>query len=540
MKFMHNLVIIYILLLWGALSAQANEEINLWLNKLDQSLDQKEKYDALKMERIKSLEILLRSSKRLETRLETYRQLYEECKSVKYDSAVVYANQWLKIAQQINDANAIAQAKCAVAFCQISAGIMMEAYQQLNGIHPTSLKRETLLQYYEVMAKFWRENADFVHENPYYDNYIARSNKYMDSLLLILPPNSAKWYAIQGSLAMRKRQYKEAISFFKSASKFPNRNKHDQAQDDAEVAWAYHYLGNKEQELIYLIRSAINDNETATREITALYLIALRIDKDGNHDRASRYLTLALNKVQSYNSRQRKMEISAIIPIIEQGRYNAMRQQRNWFIMLGVLIFIMAIGLSIEFLLIRKKNKGLNSAMKTIEKHTEELRQANIQLHNTNEQLCEANKIKDIYIGKSFFITSEFIAKLEHIFRTIDRNMVTKQYDVVRKCVNQDALSQERGNMYEAFDASFLSLFPNFVEKYNELFDSSMRQVPKPHKLTSEMRIFALIRLGITDSERIAKFLDYSVHTVNTYKTRIKNRSLIDNNLFEQKIMEIS
>lgn len=94
--------------------------------------------------------------------------------------------------------------------------------------------------------------------------------------------------------------------------------------------------------------------------------------------------------------------------------------------------------------------------------------------------------------------------------------------------------------MYEAFDASFLSLFPNFVEKYNELFDSSMRQVPKPNTLTSEMRIFALIRLGITDSERIAKFLDYSVHTVNTYKTRIKNRSLIDNNLFEQKIMEIS
>ena len=123
------------------------------------------------------------------------------------------------------------------------------------------------------------------------------------------------------------------------------------------MAWAYHYLGNKEQELIYLIRSAINDNETATREITALYLIALRIDKDGNHDRASRYLTLALNEVQSYNSRQRKMEISAIIPIIEQGRYNAMRQQRNWFIMLGVLIFIMTIGLSIEFLLIRKKNK---------------------------------------------------------------------------------------------------------------------------------------------------------------------------------------
>lgn len=118
--------------------------------------------------------------------------------------------------------------------------------------------------------------------------------------------------------------------------------------------------------------------------------------------------------------------------------------------------------------------------------------------------------------------------------------MTIKKYDTVKECVSQENLDKERNEMYNAFDEAFLSLYPNFVEKFNELFDESLRHARKSeHSLTSEMRIFALIRLGINDSERIAQFLDYSVHTVNTYKTRTKNRSLIDNNLFEQKIMEI-
>jgi DNA-binding NarL/FixJ family response regulator len=94
--------------------------------------------------------------------------------------------------------------------------------------------------------------------------------------------------------------------------------------------------------------------------------------------------------------------------------------------------------------------------------------------------------------------------------------------------------------MYESFDETFLKLFPNFVERFNLLFDEADRKMPpNDHSLTSEMRIFALIRLGINDSERIAKFLDYSVHTVNTYKTRIKNRSTAENDKFESLIMQI-
>lgn len=421
--------------IWLILSSSflSQEFTRSWLKKLDESLAQKEKYETLKAERIKGLEKLLLNSNSLNTKYDIYKQLFEEYKTNQYDSAVIYANRCLQTANQLKDVNAIAQAKCAVAFCQISAGIMMEALPQLKSTNSQDLRLDIRQQYYEVMAKFWRENADFVHDNPYYDRYITISNNYMDSLVNILPVHSAKWYSVKGSIAMRKQQFKEAINYFGKAEKMPNRDKHELAMEFAEVAWAYHYLGEKEQELIYFIRSAIYDNETATHEITALYLIALQIYDSGDNERACKYLNIALKDVMSYNSRQRKIEIGTIIPIIEQGRY-----------------------------------------------------------------------------------------------------------DTVKECVSQENLDKERNEMYNAFDEAFLSLYPNFVEKFNELFDESQRHARKSeHSLTSEMRIFALIRLGINDSERIAQFLDYSVHTVNTYKTRTKNRSLIDNNLFEQKIMEI-
>jgi len=132
------------------------------------------------------------------------------------------------------------------------------------------------------------------------------------------------------------------------------------------------------------------------------------------------------------------------------------------------------------------------------------------------------------------------VAKLEKLFLALDRKIATRQYDDLRSTLKQSTLNAERESMYEAFDQTFLKLFPDFVERYNALFDEKDRKLPpNEQSLTSEMRIFALIRLGINDSERIAKFLDYSVHTVNTYKTRIKNRSTVENDQFESLIMAI-
>jgi DNA-binding NarL/FixJ family response regulator len=122
----------------------------------------------------------------------------------------------------------------------------------------------------------------------------------------------------------------------------------------------------------------------------------------------------------------------------------------------------------------------------------------------------------------------------------VDRKLAARQYEDLRLSLKESTLIAERKNMCADFDETFLKLFPDFVEKFNLMFEAKDRRQPENDKsLTSEMRIFALMRLGVTDTERIANFLDYSVHTVYTYKTRVKNRSIVKNELFEQRIMEI-
>lgn len=237
--------------------------------------------------------------------------------------------------------------------------------------------------------------------------------------------------------------------------------------------------------------------------------------------------------MQFYNSRLRKVEIGDILPIIERDRYEAMQSQRNWLIAVAVMLGVLILIVLYSYKMIHKKNIMLAEARDTIAGQLG-------QLKSTNEQLKESNEIKNAFVGRSFYANAEFIERLEKLFITIDRKIATRQYEDLRSSMQMSKINNVREGMYEAFDQTFLKLFPDFVSRYNELFEEKDRRLPPTEdSLTSEMRIFALIRLGITDSERIAKFLNYSVHTVNTYKTRIKNRSIVENDQFEQSIMQI-
>jgi len=185
-------------------------------------------------------------------------------------------------------------------------------------------------------------------------------------------------------------------------------------------------------------------------------------------------------------------------------------------------------------LIIRKQLKKLKIARLTIQ-------QQNEKVLLTNSELYEANKIKDKYIGHFFYVNYQYIDKLERMYRMINRKVAMKQYEEFPKLFKEADILNERKNMYISFDQTFLKLFPDFINEYKLLFpqDEIIHMEIENGSLTVEMRIFALIRLGIIESEKISKFLNYSIHTINTYKTKVKNKSIIQNELFEQKIMEI-
>ena len=514
------------------LSIQAND-ISTWLSRVDKSLEKRESYEQARLDKIEKLNKKLKTDSPTE-KFKTLNLLFEEYKSYRYDSASVLANRELALAKALNNEEFIALSKCDIAFCLSSSGLFKEAIDIIKDINIDNSSERIKILYYDISQKIWQEIANFTQTEPYYTEYTNKSKAYIDSIKSHLTTSDAKWWEMTGAQQMKNMQFEAAIGSFNTyLNNYPKADTHEKAMVAAELAWAYLHKDDKEQAIINFARSAIFDNESATREITALFFLAKLINERGDYERANRYAQQALEDITFYNARQRKIEIGEILPIIAKNRYNNVRNQRNQMLILTILSILALIALLASACYSRKQNKKLREARQTIEAHNQQLKVA-------NQQLKEANKIKNEYIGRSFYVNAEYITKLEKLFSTVNRKIAARQYEDLRTTTSQNTLNEERKNMYVAFDETFLKLFPNFVEQYNLLFDESDRKKPsRENALTSEMRIFALIRLGITDSERIARFLDYSVHTVNTYKTRIKNRSIVDNDLFEQKIMEI-
>ena len=240
-----------------------------------------------------------------------------------------------------------------------------------------------------------------------------------------------------------------------------------------------------------------------------------------------------MNDAYFFNARHRKVEASDILPIIEASRFEIMqKQQSKLFIALAFVTFLFLCFLgAMAFIL--KQMRLLKRARKLIQ-------QQNVDLKEVNKRLKDGSKVKDEYIGYFFSLNSAFMDEFDNFRKLVIRKLAGKQYNELLQIVKQDDSFRNRENKFTSFDGIFLKLFPDFVDHFNALFPEKDKIVPpSPTVLNTELRIFALIRLGVTDSDHIAKFLNYSVNTINTYKSKIKNRSMIPNNLFEQKIMEI-
>jgi hypothetical protein len=191
-------------------------------------------------------------------------------------------------------------------------------------------------------------------------------------------------------------------------------------------------------------------------------------------------------------------------------------------------------------IVILRQVRRLKAAQRTItEAHIKE-QAINQRLVETNNKLSEANKIKEEYIGYFFNADSEFFAKIEKFKKSLEQKIAYRKWDDVITIVNNTNLKKEKEDLLQNFDKVFLKLFPDFIQRFNDLFREEDRiQLKDNEFLNTDLRIFALIRMGIHDNEKIARILEYSVNTINTYKTRIRNKSIVPNEEFEQRIMEI-
>lgn len=531
---------ILLLLCCLPLFAFANQNIDNAIERLDHELKLSKRYDHAKEKNIAGLREKLVAAKGNRAKFEATRALYNAYISYQYDSAFVYAQREIALAHSIKDPSAIVLATSDKVYTLISAGLYKEASDELEHLDVVGVNREAKRRFFLVS---WRLNADLTDYDrmqPYVKLYVAKARVMCDSLLKYYDKNSWLYSYIESLQMMKEGKHHESIPILKQLLRAKNKDLHRMAIVYSNLGWAYRLDGKEEEALPCFAISACYDIQTSTKETTSARETGSLLYAMGDYAHAIAYVQKALEDANFYGSRQRMIEINNILPIIQRDRYTSVARQRNTMIVAISIISVLFIILCVTLVTLRRKMKELQDARSTIEDRNKQLEHSNKELEHSNRELQEADKIKIEYIGRSLTINSDYINMMEKLYRTLDHKIMAHQYEDLLRSLQESKLNAQRKSMYNDFDDAFLAIFPNFIESYNSLFAPENRKEPeKGQKLTTEMRIFALIRLGVTDADRIASFLHYSVNTINTYKTRVKNKSLVSNEEFEERIMAV-
>lgn len=529
----YGILLLFIIMIQFTVIAEKSDSITNYFDRLDQQLLYKDDFEKQKQSKILNLKNKLSITKTPENKYNIYTSLFDEYQAYCYDSALVCANNMIKIATDLGDPLRLADSRLVAAYSCISAGLFLEAKDLLQSIDSLSLDIERKVALYSTYSKLYLDMALAIRQDPHKNIYMKKSIEYSNLIINIKGEQTQISKLQQINIYRCQEEYGKAIEATMQYLKTEKLNDRSITLCKGGIGTFYLLSGDTIQATYYLIEAAMGDIRNVTKESSALSDLAKIAFRHGDIEHAYLYIKHGMDDAYFFNARHRKVEASDILPIIEASRFEIIeKQQRKLFIafVFVSLLFLCFLGAMVFIL---KQMKQLKAARKLIQ-------QQNIDLKDVNRRLKDGNKIKDEYIGYFFSLNSAFIDEFENFRKMVTRKLVAKQYNELMQIVKTDSSQNKRVNKFNSFDSIFLKLFPDFVENFNMLFPEEDRIIPPSSSvLNTELRIFALIRLGVSDSEHIAKFLNYSVNTINTYKTKVKNRSSISNNIFEQKIMEI-
>ena len=514
-------------------------EIDSLLRKLDRELAQRGAYIEAKLDRIEKLKS--EAAKAPESgKFRLYALLSDEYEKFVYDSASVYIEKMRAAAQRSGDPQKVANARLKRGFILLSSGMFNEALDTLLTIRlhgsADSIKRE----YYSILARTYFDLVDFNSDEYFTDKYTRIGQQYVDSAMLSAEPGTAPYLALSAMRNVRLRNLPAAREELQYMLKNFKLGYAQLAIATSTLGHIYQLEGKTDSAIVQHIHASIADNMASTKETLAMLRLAELLYAKGDLAHAYEYVKIAMDDANFYGARHRKVQVAAIFPIIEGNRLSTVERQRKLLIGYAVVITVLSLVIIGFAVIIYKQSQKIREADVSIHEANRSLHEANQLLQETNKHLQEANKIKEEYIGYYFNINSEYLMKIASFKQAIDNKLMAKKFDDIRFVVNNINLKKEREELYISFDRVFLKLFPDFLDTFNSYFREEDRIVPKDgHLLNTELRIFALIRMGIHDTEKIAKILDYSINTIYNYKARIKSKSLLPNEEFEAKIMDI-
>ena len=525
----------------------AQKDNDSLLKVLDKTVDNYQIYSNQKETEMNKMKELLRYSTSDSRKYEMCGKLYDEYKSYKSDSALTYARKKLQIAEKLKDNRNITDSRLNLASIMGVTGMYKEALDILGtvNINESVDLKAYYFHIYRTLYGFMSDYAVSFQEKRKYENLTAA---YRDSLLVANEPSSSSHVMVRSDQLIVRKQYDKALELLLHYYPEIQDDIHAKAIIAYSISEAYKGINERTLQKKWLTISAINDLQSATKEYISLRALAFLLYEDGDINRAYSYMKRSLDDALFCNARLRTYEISKMMPIIDKA-YQVQAESRQRLMLttlisislLSVLLIIAVFFVYRQMKRLAAARQNLNDVNIQLNDLNHELKATNNQLNEKNETLLEANLIKEEYIGRYMDQCSVYIDKLDDYRRLLNKTATAGKIDeLLHALKSKEFIDNELKEFYTNFDSTFLLLFPTFVEEFTALLiDNEETQLKPGELLNTELRIFALIRLGITDSVKISHFLRYSLSTIYNYRTKLRNKSAGPRDEFEAMVMSI-
>ena len=535
---------LYFLALVSVLSGCCSEkdrQIRDTLKELDDVISRQEEIESAKDSYIELIKGRYSEAMSPDEKYTILDELYNEYYNYNIDSAIFYARTKLNIAFDAAEQDLVDDAILDIADRYVMSGMYLAAHDIISEISADRLDVLLVPRYYHIWHSLYTGLEDGCDDPVQKTEYRKLKQQYREQLFSLLGKDDISRLYVMADIYVDEGRADKLLDTLNA--KF---NEDIPIHDKAVLSYIYANIsdsyGHDDDATLYFAKSAIFDLMTPVHEYKSLYELASKLYDAGDIKRAYRYISRSINDAITANALINIQSINRSLPIISRSYHTQMLHNRRQLSVLSGILGIMAVLLIGAVIVTLKEQRKARQAEKRTSEINEELKAINRKMEEYILLLKESNNIKEIYIGRYIDLCSEYIGRMERYRSMLNRTARTEGFEAVRNALkSSEFIDKELNEFYEQFDATFLQLFPDFIKDLNSLLQPDKRIELKTRDgiMTTELRIFALIRLGITDSVKIAEFLRRSVSTVYNYRVKMRNAALNSREDFEKQIMGI-
>ena len=535
---------LYFLALVSVLSGCCSEkdrQIRDTLKELDDVISRQAEIESAKDSYIELIKGRYSEAMSPDEKYTIFDELYNEYYNYNIDSAIFYARTKLDIAFDAAEQDLVDDAILDIADRYVMSGMYLAAHDIISEISADRLDVLLVPRYYHIWHSLYTGLEDGCDDPVQKTEYRKLKQQYREQLFSLLGKDDISRLYVMADIYVDEGRADELLDTLNA--KF---NEDIPIHDKAVLSYIYANIsdsyGHDDDATLYFAKSAIFDLMTPVHEYKSLYELASKLYDAGDIKRAYRYISRSINDAITANALINIQSINRSLPIISRSYHSQMLHNRRQLSVLSGILGIMAVLLIGAVIVTLREQRKARQAEKRTSEINEELKAINRKMEEYILLLKESNNIKEIYIGRYIDLCSEYIGRMERYRSMLNRTARTEGFEAVRNALkSSEFIDKELNEFYEQFDATFLQLFPDFIKDLNALLQPDKRIELKTRDgiMTTELRIFALIRLGITDSVKIAEFLRRSVSTVYNYRVKMRNAALNSREDFEKQIMGI-